>query len=251
MKLADNCVVLDFDGTCIPRNEIALIPIVDRNALPKEASSDLEKVWSIYGEKAVNGTISQVEARAWIVQTVDLYIRYGLKLEDAYRALEHVRLKRGFKKFLKDMHRMGVPVAINSFGIKQFIWYVLQKENIAHLVSDIFATDLITWNISKNAKPITDFDMKSMVVPHFKGCFSELFAWKYGVPDDGIIAIGDSLGDALLGVRKENRICLIEKESEIEEFDLSAHFGEILVTKSFVPAHEVVLKRIRASRRTE
>lgn len=246
MKLpAKNCAVLDFDGTCIPRAFIALIPIVDRNALPEEASEDLAKVWEIYGDKAVNGTISQVEARAWIVQTVDLYIRYGLKLEDAYRALDHVRLKPGFKKFLRDMHRLGVPVAINSFGIKQFIWYVLQKEGVGHLVSDIFATDVVTWNISKNAKPISDFDLKSMVVPHFKGCFSEIFAWKYGVPDEGIIAVGDSLGDALLGVKKVNRICLIEKESEIEKYGLDEHFGEILITKSFVPAHEAVLRRLK------
>lgn len=244
MKLAEHCVVLDFDGTCIPRDHVALIPIVDRGALPEEAMPDLERIWSIYGEKAVNGTISQVEARAWIVQTVDLYIRYGLRLEQAYEALKDVRLKKGFKSFLTNMHRLGVPVAINSFSIKQFIWYVLWKEGVAHLVSDIFAADVLTWNLSEGAGPIKDFDMKSIVVPHFKGCFSELFAWKYGVPDEGIIGVGDSLGDALLGVRKHNRICLIEKESEIATYGLDEHFGEILVTKSFKPAHDAVLRRI-------
>lgn len=246
MKLpARHCVVLDFDGTCIPREVVALIPVVDRKALPETAREDLERIWATYGTRALDGSISQIEAFAWIVQTVELYARHRVTLAETYRALDGIRLKRGFKRFLADMHRRSVPVAIISFGIKQFIWYVLEKENVAHLVSDIFATDLVTWDISLDANPITELDMKSVVVPHLKGDFSKRFASRYGVPDDGIIAVGDSPGDALLGSLKENRICLIEKASELRKQNLVRNFGEILVTKSFVPAHKAVLRCIK------
>lgn len=242
MKIpAKYCVILDFDGTCIPREQVALIHIVDRNALPPAALQDVKTLWETWGERAIAGRINPLEEKAWMVQTIDLYIRYGMRLVDAYRALDVVRLKRGFRTFLLEMRRRGIPVGICSFGIKQFIWYVLYKEGVHHLVSDIFATDLVTWNANEDAEPIKKLDFDSMVTPSDKGCWSELFARKYGVPNERMLAVGDSLGDKRLGYLKENRLCLVKDISEVETYGLEEHFGYISPSEFFTP----VLKWMR------
>lgn len=245
MKLpAEWGVVLDFDGTCIPREHVALIPLVDKAVLPPEALSELTESRPFFEKKAVEGTISSGLARAWIIETIDLYAKEGVRLHDCYRALDGVRLKTGLKRFLADMHRRGVPVAIVSYGIKQFIWYVLAKEGALHLVSDIYAGELRTWDCGPDAAPIKDVDFETIVVPSFKGCMSERFARKYGVPLDRLLAIGDSRGDRLLGHLRKNRLALLGSEAEIARFGLRRDFGKLIVTRSFAPAHDWVLSKL-------
>lgn len=242
---AKRCVILDWDGTCMSREQVALIHIVDRQTLPAKAMRDVEDIWEVYGEPAINGTISPIQEEAWMVATVNLYIRYKLRLHKAYEVLNGVRLKPGFKRFLHEMKKRGIPVGICSFGIKQWIWYVLYKEGIAHLVSDIFATDLVTWDARPEADPIKRHDFTSMVTPSNKGCWSELFARKYGVPKEKMLAVGDSLGDKHLGCLKENRLCLIRHGIEIERHDLTEHFGWIMASKSFSPVMDWMLNIVK------
>jgi len=234
-------VILDFDGTCISREQVALIYVVDRNAMPDEAREDLNTVWNIYGEKAINGLMSPLEEEAWMVQTVEMYARYRMRLIDIYRSLDSVRLKPCFKQFLREMKKRGIPVAICSYSIRQFIWYVLYKEGVHHLVDDIFATDVVTWDATETAEPISRLDFDSVVTPSNKGRWSETFARKFGVPNRKILAVGDSSGDRNLGCLKENRLCLVEDEVEIERFGLDRHFGHITASKSFSPVLDWML----------
>lgn len=231
-------VVLDFDGTLTPKSWVSLFNVVDKSGcLPKDIADQGLAMRERYLPKMKAGGLTRQEEYQWFDETIALYVRAGLTMEKIKEVLAPVKIRNGVNKFLDFIKTYNVPVAIVSYGVKQFISAVLDN-NIA-VVDEIYSADLI---VSENGL-VTGYHPKTAVFPYTKGDFSRQFADCHGVPHENILAIGDSGGDATLGHLKENRLGIAKDEQE--EKKLEQFMGGVVVTENFEPVCDWVWNKIR------
>lgn len=238
MKTKPCVVVCDFDGTLTPKSWVSLFSVVDKSGcLPQEIADQLIAMREKYLPKMKAAALSKDEEREWFNDTVMLYAKAGLTLEKIKEVLAPVRLRDGVNEFLDFVKTYNVPVAVVSYGVKQFIAAVLDN-NVA-VVDEIYSADLI---VSESGL-VTGYRPETAAFPNTKGDFSRQFADYHGVPHENILAIGDSGGDITLGHLKENRLGIAKDEQEQQK--LEQFMGMAVVTENFEPVCEWVWKKIK------
>ncbi len=237
-------VVFDFDGTATNVKD-ALVKLVDQRAVPKQALKELDALREKYFTPTMAGGLGPDQQAQWLTGTFDVYIRHGLKMPEAYRAIDHVDLRHGFRRCLAMLREEGVPVAIVSYGVRQFIRRVLAQQGLIEDTFDaVCAAELIVDPITRT---ILGYRPETMVIPANKGDWSRRFADAHGVPHDRILAVGDTRGDATLGHLRENRLGIAADAKEAEAIEEA--FGEVLVTRDFGDVTDRLFEKMGRTRR--
>ncbi|MBI4458328.1 haloacid dehalogenase-like hydrolase [Candidatus Uhrbacteria bacterium] len=246
MNTPSHVVVFDNDGTFTPKgpgNAISLVNTVDNNAgLPETAKKELQALRDEYMAPVLNGALSHRDQREWMHGTLGIYHRHGLDLNRARGAVSRLSIRPGVKECLILLRDAGIPRAIVSFGVADFIEAYLATHGIAGMVDSVYAARLRFFdgigcygspeNMAKTG--ICDgYDPDSIIVPANKGEASRHFADLYRVPHDRILAVGDSGGDKYLGHAKENRLLIASDDKEAAK--ISAFAGTVVVTDDFAP----------------
>lgn len=232
-------VVCDFDGTLTPKSWVSLFSVVDKSGcLPQEIADALVLMREKYLPKMKSAALTKEEERQWFDETISLYARAGLTLAKIEEVLAPVIIRDGVHEFLDLLRVYNVPVAVVSYGVRQFISAVLDKN--AAVVNEIYSADLI---VSESGL-VTGYRPETAVFPNTKGDFSRQFADYHGIPHENILAIGDSGGDATLGCLKEHRLGIAKDEQE--EKKLGQFMGRVVVTENFEPVCDWVWKKIRS-----
>lgn len=236
-KRPKRVVALDFDGTITDVVE-ALVKTVDARAMHPEALAELDALRVAYFDKAQIGTLSGDDQIAWLTGTLAVYVRHGLTMREAYAAIDHVRVRRGVRSFLRQMRDHGIPVVVVSYGVRQFIRRVLANNGLAvGYVASVCAADLIVDPITR---VIQGYHRETLVIPDNKGQWSLRFADANEVPHDAVYAVGDTCGDKTLGHLRENRFGIAPDREHAAK--IACCFGEVVVSHDFTP----VAKRLTA-----
>lgn len=221
-------VVFDFDGT-LTNVKDALVKLVDQGAMPKKALRELDALRAKYFTPTMAGHLTPEQQDHWLAGTFDVYVRYGLTLPEAYKAIDHVDMRHGVRLCLSELRKAGVPVAIVSYGVRQFIRRVLSRQGLFNGSFDaICAADL---SVDPVTRTVIGYRQDTLVIPANKGDWSRRFADAHGVPYGNLLAVGDTHGDATLGHLKENRLGLAASEEDAAK--LRACMGEVHVTDTF------------------
>lgn len=241
-KRTDVGVTFDFDGTLLPIAQ-ALNYLIDSKALPPEGVKVMEKVRETYLPKALAATLTPYEEVFWIEETVRTYVRFGLNEKDIVRTIAEARLKPGAHECLARLHAEKIPVAIISYGCRQFVQQALRVNCVEDYVDRVYAMDL-HFNESGT---IVGYNPETTVTPTFKGVWSRQFARELGVPCTGLISVGDGFhGDRRLGSRRKNRLLLMSEGRPPEGH--AKYFGAVRDGSTFYPATEWLFERIERLR---
>ena len=231
-------VIFDCDGTLIKR-PYSLMSIVDE-ALNESDRQVMNALRERYFPKIFSETLTVEEARELITLPISIYIGCGLTTVKIKKVLSKVSLRRKVEETFKFLNKQGIPIAIISFGIKQFIETVLEQQKVRKYISGIYAADL-----SIKKETICGYEPGTVVITENKGVFSEHFARQHGVPAKNILAIGDSMVDQNLGYFRYNRLGLAETEEEKQK--IKKYFGEVVVTEDFGPVLEWLKKKFKTA----
>ncbi len=235
-------VVFDFDGTLISKSYGSLYDVIDSNGgVTPACHQKAVKMRKHYLALARAGKLTKKHQEKWLVDSLRLYVDSGLSVHKMREILSRVQLRAGVRDCLLQLQARGVPVAIISYGVFQFIEEVLLHHGLKHLVHKIYSADL---KIGTDAAgTVTGFSKETFVFPFNKGLVSREFADLYGVPYENILAVGDSPnGDKELGHLMENRLGIARDKSEKER--LLEVMGSAMVTESFDRATDWLLDRI-------
>ncbi len=242
MKSSRWAVVLDFDGTLIPHSYGSLYDVIDSSEeMASACHAPAQKMREYYLAKLSSGSLTAKDKKAWLADSIDLYIRAGLTRMRMESILQKVRLRSGVKECLESLRKKNIPVAIISYGVLPFIDTVLKANDAWHLVDLVYSAHLKF----DNDGTLIGFDPRTMVLPGKpKGRFSRRFADHHGIPYERILAVGDSAnGDGYLGHLKMNRFGIARTEEGRAK--LLAVMGKAVVdTESFMPAAEWLLGKI-------
>lgn len=226
-------VVLDFDGTLIPTEYVSLYNVIDQQINSSEYKKMIQKLRSKYLKITEKRKLTLNEQLNWFNKTIEAYTEFGLTLKESEEIMATVKLRNGVKECLEFLKKQKVPVAIISYGIKQFISTVLKSNNVDHLVSQVYSADL-TFKSKKGL--ITGFRNKSLVLPSSKVVFSHQFADIHNVKYQDILGVGDSIHDDGLGDKKENRFGISHNKDRSKL--LKRCMGTVVITKDFYPVTE-------------
>lgn len=232
-------VVFDCDGTLFPKDIGSLMELVDDRALPTEAKLRTAKLRNLYLQFALDGTLTAEQERDWLIETVRIYSNVRINEDQLRAALHNARLRPGTADGLHELHAAGVKLGIISYGVAPLIQVALELNGVADLFERIYAATMT----KNSAGRYEQFDRNSFVVPDDKGEWSRRFALTYGIPDERLLAVGDSGGDRHLGILQENRLGVTEKPED--EKKLLQYMGEVvLVSNGFTPATEWLRRKI-------
>jgi phosphoserine phosphatase len=224
-------IVFDCDGTLFPQRIGSLMKLVDDRALPEEAKHASSEIRDFYLPHALDGTLSAQQERDWLVETVRLYIECRLSKLQLRQALNDARFRPGTAKGLRELHRAGVKMAVISYGVSPLIREALDINGVSELFASVCAADMIC----DEAGRFTGYDPHTFVLPDDKGEWSRLFALAHNIPDDRMLAVGDSGGDRKLGILKRNRLGVTERKDGAVK--LREIMGDVvMVNRSFTPA---------------
>jgi HAD superfamily phosphoserine phosphatase-like hydrolase len=233
-------VASDFDTTFTEKAARSLFSFLEDNGgLGAWAKQKILDLRNSYLTRFFAGQLTSADEKKWFNETIAIYIGDGLKMDKVRQILKAVELRKGVDELLKLAKARNVPLAIVSAGIKDFIEIVLEARGVRHLVSEIYATKLL---INQQNGDILGYYPDTVVVTADKGTYSRLFAEKYGVPPERILAIGDSAGDRNLGHLKENRVAIVEEDEEAVQ--VAPYAGHVVVSQDFYPVIEWFSKKI-------
>jgi phosphoglycolate phosphatase-like HAD superfamily hydrolase len=185
------------------------------------------------------GRLTLAEQRAWLLETVEIYARYDLKLSAALAALDDVKTRPGVWKCLQSLKYHGIPAAIVSYNSANLIRHVLERNGLTKLVHHVFALELATDLDGR----IVGCRPETAVVPASKGHRSRLFASWYGVPTDRIFGVGDTRGDYRIGHLKRNRLGVGDTREYLDH--IRPVMGDVVnVGLSFDPVTDWLRQRI-------
>ena len=187
---------------------------------------------------AQSGLLTARQERDWLFGEAKLFVEAGIGDEHIFDAMAEIKLREGLRDCLVDLALRKVPVAVVSYGIADFVEMVLILNNIRLLVDHVYA---MRFKRHKSGT-ITGLDRNTAVFPSTKGVCSLNFAKFCKVPAKRILAVGDSLGDRALGYLQENRFGIASDEQHARA--LRTFMGEVVVTKSFAPAHQWLVKKL-------
>lgn len=232
-------VVLDFDGTLIPKSYGSLYDVIDSNGgVTPECREKAVKMRSHYLALMHAGKLSPKHQEKWLTDSLDLYIKSGLSISKMREILSRVELRPGVRDCFLQLKARGIPVAVISYGVYQFIEEVLRRHDLMHLVDKIYSAHL---KINSRGR-VVGFRKETFIFSFNKGNCSKEFADKHGVPHENILAVGDSSGDRELGYLRAHRLGIAESIEEKER--LLSIAGRVLVTKDFDPAADWLLHKI-------
>ncbi len=233
-------VVFDFDGTMIPKSYGSLYDVIDSSGgVTPECHQKAVEMRKYYLALAHTGKLTKNHQVKWLVDSLNLYVKSGLTIFKIREILSGVQLRPGMKDCLLQLHARGVPVAVISYGVFQFIEEVLLHHDLKYLIGKIYSADL-----KMNGRGrIIGFSKETFIFPFNKGVASREFAGLHGVPLENILAVGDSPnGDKELGYLKENRLCIARNQKEKQR--LLSIAGRVLVTEHFDPVTDWLLRKI-------
>ena len=235
--------VFDFDGTLTPKSYISLFNVVEQGALSEKHIREMHLLRAEYMPKAIQGTITREEELDWMIKSIGVFVDARTTLEQIEMALEKVVLRDGVVECFKELRSRGVRVAVISFGIAQFVRAALRNNGALRLVDEIYATQL---NLSARGGVVVGFKRDTLLLPKDKGIASLAFAKKFGIPENRILAVGDTLVDACLGGLKENRFGIAENERQLD--NIREVMGEAVITRDFAPVRNWLLAKIQNSK---
>jgi len=229
--MAPQCaVVFDFDGTLTPRSYVSLFDVVEKGVLPEHYLRETGILRGKYLPKALNGTITHKEEAAWLAENIEVFIKAGTTIGQIKGALEKVRLRSSVVDCMALLTDKRIPIAVISYGVRQFIEIVLKNNHALPMVNSIYATKL---KIDKETGLVTGYDPDTILLPQQKGIASAHFAKSVRVQEGNVLAVGDSLVDSLLGSSKENRFGIAEDEKQLER--IKEVMGDSAITQDFSP----------------
>lgn len=237
----DWAVVLDMDGTLIPKDAGALMRLMTDLLADShdEARKDVERIRGAYASMFTAGYLSDDEYRAWLLEEFRLYVRYGLH-RDAWRTVtSRVPLKDEAAETVRALHAAGIPTCVISAASADFAEHVLEMHGLLPHVDAVYAGRLI-----HHDDVIVGWEDTTIVSVGNKGDWSRHFADAHGVPHERILAVGDSPGDATIGHLKEHRLLLAKDDEEAAVLRSLGFADEIIVTHSFGPAADWLRNRI-------
>ncbi|MHB9019549.1 MAG: haloacid dehalogenase-like hydrolase [Minisyncoccota bacterium] len=232
-------VVFDFDGTLTPKSYVSLFNIVEKGVLSEDFLKEANILRSKYIPKAMNGTITHEEESAWLAENTNIFIKAKTTIDQIKNALKNIRLRNSVVDCMALLKYKRIPIAVISYGIRQFIEIVLQNNHALPFVDSIYATNL---EIDKNTGTIIGYDPNTILLPHQKGIASLHFAGSVRVHSNKILAVGDSLVDSLLGSLKENRFGIAEDEKQLER--IKSVMGDCAITQDFTPVITWLINKI-------
>ena len=235
-------VVFDFDGTISPKPDQSVFHLIQKYAgLSPQALKEMRNINGRYLPLVQSGQLASPDEINWIFEEVRSWISHGLDPGSSTLAMNQAQLRPKVAECMAWLKSRNIPVAIVSYGIRQFIQMVLLSKGLASLVDEVYALDLTTDPLSGK---YDGFTTNTLVVPSNKGMWSCDFARIHRVPYSKILAVGDSWGDWGLGHLKENRLGLALDQDDAKL--LAPHFGEVIVTDSFLPAWQWMKKKMRS-----
>ena len=234
------CAVFDCDGTLISKSYGALCDVVDGSVISAEGHKKAEEMRKRYFAAIRAGFFRKEDQEKWMAETIEIYKHYGLTLRKINYALRNVKVRPGVKEWFHLLQEKGIPVAIVSYGVTEFIETLLKVNGLLKMVDRIYAADLL---INSQGK-LFGFCRESAVYPDNKGEYSRRFADRHGVSYRNILAVGDSPhGDGKLGYLKKNRFGIAKDESQKQK--LAEVMGAVAVTENFKPVIEWILEKIK------
>ncbi len=224
-------VVFDFDGTMTPKTQ-PVMEMIDTHStrLSSASAATLKEIRARYLPHALAGRLTPEQEYGWLAETIDLYIAAGMTLADAWTVLSRIRIRPGVAECLRVLDDAGVPCAIVSYSVAQFIGMILARHGMHHLVERVYSANVA---YAADTGRIIGYDAASFVMPCNKGEWSRRFADKVGVPYDRLLAVGDSGGDKTLGHLQEHRFGIAKDSAQAEA--LREFMDDVAVTETFDP----------------
>lgn len=233
-------VVFDFDGTLTPKEYISLIKIVEASCLPESLRAKTDKLREAYYKNAVPGADASAYERRLINASLRAYVKSGLACEQWKAALSEIKLRDGVSETLNGLTGQGIKVGIISFGVADFIEHVLEANGVNIDLVRIFAARLAYDKVPGGK--VVNWYRKSVVHPFDKCVWSAIFARASSIAPDRLLAVGDSIGDKLLGLRKELRLGIAQDAEDAK--NLSEFMGEVVVTENYAPVQDWINRQI-------
>lgn len=221
-------VVFDFDGTLTPKKYGSLIKIVENACLPQPWREKCQKLSKVYNENNSLGVHLPTLERNLINITLRAYQECGLRREQWTTALSGVKLRDGVALKIRKLANKGIRVGIISFGVADFIEYILKVNGLAGAVDRVYASRLIYDEASGR---VCGWDKRSVVRAFDKCLWSLRFAREYGIAPERLLAVGDSSGDRTLGLDGRLRMGIAKDAEEAKM--ISPYMGEVVVTRNF------------------
>jgi HAD superfamily phosphoserine phosphatase-like hydrolase len=231
--------VTDVDGTLTKKGP-SLFGIVDNSTLPPEGVEHMNRIRSVLLTAMKTRPLSEKENMHWIVESLESVVKYRITKKAIVSALKKAQIRDGVRESLKELYEQGVKIAAISFGARQFIEIVFEREGILKYFDAIYAADI---EFDKNDVAV-NYNPRSIVIPENKGTYSKIFAAKHCFDKDvynRIIALGDSKGDMHLGHRKDLRLGIAEDHKDAAL--IAEHFGEVKVDPHFSEVHAWLVKK--------
>lgn len=235
-------VVFDFDGTLTPKHHVSLFNVVEQAVLSKDFLKETAALRNKYLPKAMNGIITQEEEEIWLTEGINIFIKAQTTINQIKNSLEKVRLRNGVVDCMALLADKHIPMAVISYGIYQFIEIVLKNNHALPMINSIYATKL---EVDQDTGTIIGFKPSTILLPRHKGIASTHFAKSVRIPENKILAVGDSLVDSLLGSLKENRFGIAEDEEQLNR--IKDVMGESVIAQDFSPVIDWLLKKIENS----
>lgn len=224
-------IVFDNDGTLTPKM-YSLYSVVDA-LLPEDARQQLVRTTESYMQMLHRGRLSRRNEVAWLEASCKMYVRHGLTRSAIESAIGKMPLRPGAPECFHEADAANLPTAIVSYGIKPFIEIMLDHNGLLDVVSKVYSTHL---RFSKRNGKVVGYDLDTVVTPSMKGHCSREFAGMHGVKRTRIFAVGDSVGDRMLGYLKKNRVGIVEDHADVPK--VARHMHEVIVSAHFSPVRD-------------
>ncbi|MBI2099139.1 haloacid dehalogenase-like hydrolase [Candidatus Uhrbacteria bacterium] len=233
-------VVFDFDGTLTPKHYGSLITVVEKCCLPEGEAEKAERIKKLYFRKAALGPVAPSIERRLIRTALQSYAECGLRREQWQRSLNEVKLREGVADKIRELTGRGIRVGVISFSVADFIERVLELNGLGGAVHRVYAARLIH---DKRNKTVVGWNSRTLVHPFDKGIWSMVFAKHYGIAPERLLAVGDSIGDYMLGLRQELRLGIAKDKEEANT--VAPYMGEVITTEDFSQVGDWIDKKIR------
>lgn len=223
-------LVLDFDGTLDPKSYGSLYKVVDTKALPDAAKPEYETLRDKYLPRVYDGTLQPTDELYWLRETLDIYIRHGLTRDRWMKALHSVELRPGARDLLAFARSKRIPMAIVSYGVADFIEWVL----VSNGIDLVWFEEIFAARLQHAGGLVVGYEDSTFVYPDNKDEWSKRFADRQGIRTENLLAIGDSGADRKLGGLKGHRLGIAKDQKNADQ--MAPYFSEVVVTDSLDPA---------------
>ncbi len=221
--MAECAVVFDLDGTLTGKGVGSIFTEIERRLLPHR-KQEFEKMRDKYKPLVRSGELTEAHEREWMAYSIDFYSR-ELNIRDISEAIRNIPLRSGVIECMAWHKERGIPMAIISAGIRQFIDVFIRTHELP--VDDVFAAEVQTAPDGR----ITGWLPETMVTLANKGIHAQQFANSRGVSVERLFGVGDSTGDRQIVPLKENRLGIVRRPDRVAA--LAGVMGTVVVSDDF------------------